>query len=55
MLDLYLTYSQRRLFLLHSGKVSDAAAAAAAAQETDDMEPESKKRKTDNGKMWVGG
>lgn len=54
MLELYLLYSQTRLFLLHADKVSDAAAAA-AAQETDDMEPESKKRKTDNGKMWVGG
>lgn len=47
MLNLYLKYSQTPLFLLHSDKVSD----AAAVQEIDDMEPESKRRKTDCGKM----
>lgn len=43
----WIKSSQTCLFLLHSGKVSE----AAAAQEKDDMEPESKRRKTDNGKM----
>lgn len=47
MLNLDLKYSQTCLILLHTVKLSD----AAAAREKDDLEPESKKRKTDNGKM----
>lgn len=47
MLNLYFKCSQTRLFLPHSDKVSD----AAAEQEKDCTEPESKRRKSNNGKM----